>query len=89
MNQPSHSHETKNTVLHELEDSPLKAYEVKQAEVLELLKQIQVGLERHDQRAKSLVGHHWGHVGDLIGVVEILTEACDRLHLTGRHTNGS
>lgn len=79
----------KETVLQPVEDSPLKAYEAKRAEIRQLLKQIDQGLERHDQRALSLVGHHWGHVGDLVGIIEILTEARDRLNLTGRYGNVS
>jgi hypothetical protein len=83
------TNEKNKTVLQPVEDSPLKEYEVKRAEVLKLLKQIEAGLEQHDRRASSLVGHHWGHVGDLITVIRDLTDIKDRLHLTGRYSNVS
>ena len=73
----------------QVENNPLEAYEAKQAEILKLLKQIEVGLERHDRRASSLVGHHWGHVGDLASIVDSLTDIKDRLHLTGEYANVS
>jgi hypothetical protein len=72
-----------------VENNPLKEYEAKQAEILKLLKQIEDGLERHDRRASSLVGHHWGHVGDLISIIDTLTDIKDRLHLTGEYANVS
>jgi hypothetical protein len=89
MNKQSPEQGIKKTVLQPVEDSPLKEYEAKRDEVRKLMKQIEAGLEQHDRRALSLVGHHWGHVGDLISVIEALTDIKDRLHLTGRYSNVS
>jgi hypothetical protein len=73
----------------QVENTALESYEAKQAEIRKLLKQIEQGLEQHDRRASSLVGHHWGHVGDLMSIAEVLTDIKDRLHLTGEYANVS
>jgi hypothetical protein len=62
----------------------LEEYEKKQAEIKKLLKQIDAGLQAHD-RAASGTGHHWGHVGDLTDIAEVLTDIKDRLHQTGEY----
>ena len=72
-----------------VEETALEAYEAKQAEIRKLLKQIEQGLVQHDRRASSLVGHHWGHVGDLVSIAETLKDLKDRLHLTGEYANVS
>ena len=72
-------------IIKPVEDTALEAYEAKQAEIRKLLKQIEDGLQRHDRRASSLIGHHWGHVGDLVSIAETLTDIKDRLHLTGEY----
>jgi hypothetical protein len=76
---------TINQSIKRVVENPLEAYEIQQAEIKKLLKQIEDGLERHDRRASSVNGHHWGHVGDLIGITETLTDLKDRLHLTGEY----
>jgi len=63
----------------------LKEYEAKQAEIKKLLRQIEVGLEKHDRNASGPGGHHWGHVGDLTSIAETLTDLKDRLHGTGEY----
>ncbi len=63
----------------------LKKYEQKQAEIRKLLKQIEVGLEKHDRNASGQGGHHWGHVGDLASIASTLTDLRDRLHKTGEY----
>jgi len=63
----------------------LKEYEKRQAQLKKLLKQIEAGLEKHDRDASKDGGHHWGHVGDLASIVEILTDIKDRLHRTGEY----
>jgi len=63
----------------------LKEYETKQKEIRKLLKQIEVGLEKHDRNASGQGGHHWGHVGDLASIVETLTNLKDQLHKTGEY----
>lgn len=66
------------------QQTALNEYEKKQAEIQKLLKQIAVGMEKHD-RAASGTGHHWGHVGDLNDIAEVLTDIKDRLHQTGEY----
>jgi len=63
----------------------LKEYEAKQKEIRKLLKQIEVGLEKHDRDASGQGGHHWGHVGDLASIASTLTDLKDRLHNTGEY----
>lgn len=64
----------------------LKEYEARQAEIKKLLKQIEVGLQKHDRKASSKAGgHHWGHVGDLTSIAERLTDLRDMLHGTGEY----
>lgn len=66
-------------------DNPVDAYDLEQEAIRQLLRQIEDGLGRHDRRARSLRGHHWGHVGDLVTISEILTDVKDRLCLTGEY----
>jgi hypothetical protein len=64
----------------------LVEYEAKQAAIRKLLKQIEVGLDKHDHKASSKPGgHHWGHVGDLGRIIEALIDLKDRLHDTGAY----
>lgn len=64
----------------------LVEYEAKQAAIRKLLKQVEVGLEKHDRNASSKPGgHHWGHVGDLGRVIEVLIDLKDHLHGTGEY----
>jgi len=63
----------------------LNEYEIKQAEIRKLLKQIEAGLEKHDRTASGKGGHNWGHVGDLTSIVESLVDLKDRLHKTGEY----
>lgn len=64
----------------------LQAYERKQAEIKKLLKEIEAGLEKHDQKASNRPGgHHWGHVGSLASIANTLTDLRDRLHGTGEY----
>jgi hypothetical protein len=58
-------------------------YQEKQEEIAELLKQIQAGLEQHNQSASN---KNWCHVGDLTSIAETLTDIRDRLHGTGEYT---
>jgi len=74
-----------NQTIKQVDADPLKAYEAKQAEIKELLKQIKAGLEKHDRQASSHGGHQWGHVGDLAGIADTLTDLKDRLHHTGEY----
>lgn len=67
------------------QQTALKAYETKQAEIEKLLKQIQAGLLKHDRKASGTDGHHWGHVGDLTDIAATLVDLRDRLHLTGEY----
>ena len=76
-------------ILKPVEETALSAYEARQAEIRRLLRKIEDGLEKHDRRASSLMGHHWGHVGDLVSIVETLKDINDRLHLTGEYANVS
>jgi hypothetical protein len=65
---------------------PLVEYEKKQAEIKQLLKQIEVGLKKHDQDAsRDRGGHHWGYVGDLVSIAETLSNLRDRLHWLGEY----
>lgn len=64
----------------------LDEYECKQAEIEKLLKQIAVGLQKHDRDASGEGGHNWGHVGDLASIAAELTDIRDRLHLTGEYS---
>jgi hypothetical protein len=66
-------------------EESLKEYETKQAEIEKLLKQIKIGLEKHDRDASGQGGHHWGHVGDLTSIAETLTDIRDRLHDKGEY----
>lgn len=59
-----------------------EAYEEKQAEIENLLKQIAAGLEQHDQNCGQ---KNWGHVGDLNSVAAALTDIRDRLQGTGEY----
>lgn len=61
----------------------LETYEMKQAEIEKLLKQIHAGLLAHDRGCTPR--HHWGHVGDLNTIVNDLTDIRDRLHGTGEY----
>ncbi len=60
-------------------ETSLKNYKEKQAEIKKLLKQIEVGLTKHDRKASEQGGHHWGHVGDLNHVASELAEIRDFL----------
>jgi hypothetical protein len=73
----------------QVEDTASEVYEARQAETRKLLKQIEADLEQHDRQASSLIGHHWGHVGDLMSIADTLTDLKDRLHLTGEYANVS
>lgn len=64
----------------------LTEYETKQAEISKLLKQIEVGLLKHDRDASGKGGHHWGHIGDLNRILAELTDIRDRLHGTGEYS---
>lgn len=64
----------------------LTEYETKQAEIAKLLKQIEVGLQKHDRDASGKGGHHWGHVGDLNRIVAELKDIRDRLYGTGEYS---
>jgi hypothetical protein len=66
-------------------NNSLAAYEQKQAEIMELLKQIKAGLLDHDREASADGGHSWAHVGDLTSIAETLTDIKDRLHGTGEY----
>jgi hypothetical protein len=66
-------------------ENSLQKYEEKQAEIRKLLKQIEVGLEKHDRKASGQGGHHWGHVGDLNQIVGELVDIRDRLHNKGEY----
>jgi hypothetical protein len=67
-------------------NTSLEAYETSQAQIKRLLKKIEAGLERHDKEAsRDRAGHHWGYVGDLLDIQEILTDISDRLHLDGEY----
>ena len=57
-------------------------YQAKQAEIAELLKQIQAGLDQHDQSASA---KNWCHVGDLTSIAATLTDLRDRLHGSGEY----
>lgn len=63
----------------------LNEYEAKQKEIKKLLKQIEVGLEKHDREASGSGGHHWGHVGDLASIASTLIDLKDRLHNAGEY----
>jgi len=64
----------------------LVEYEAKQAAIRKLLKQIEVGLDKHDRKASSKPGGHtWGHVGDLGSIIDTLIDLKDRLHDTGEY----
>lgn len=65
----------------------LQAYENKQSEIIRLLKQIEDGIEKHDRKASSNGGHHWGYVGDLTKIAADLTEIRDFLHGKSEHKN--
>ena len=67
------------------QQTALKAYETKQAEIEKLLKQIQAGLLKHDRKASVPGGHNWCHVGDLDDIADTLAELRDRLHGTGEY----
>ena len=64
-------------------ESSLQKYEEKQTEIRKLLKQIEVGLEKHDRKASGQGGHYWGHVGDLNDICRTLTDLKDSLPQTG------
>lgn len=65
---------------------PLKEYEAKQAAIRRLLREIEVGLEKHDRKASTRPGgHHWGHVGDLGSIIATLIDIKDQLHCTGEY----
>lgn len=66
----------------------LEQYEAKQAEITKLLKQITVGMQKHDRAASADGGHNWAHVGDLTSIIEALIDIRDRLHQTGEYTEG-
>ncbi len=66
-------------------ENSLQKYEEKQAEIRKLLKQIEVGLEKHDRNASGHGGHHWGHVGDLTSIAATLQDVKDQLHHTGEY----
>jgi len=57
-------------------------YQEQQAEIAELLKQIQMGLAQHDRSASQ---KNWGHVGDLTSIASTLTDLRDRLHGIGEY----
>lgn len=63
----------------------LKAYEMKQAEIEKLLKQIQAGLLVHDRECTPR--HDWGHVGDLDRIVNELSDIRNRLMHEGEYKN--
>jgi hypothetical protein len=65
--------------------SSLKEYEAEQVRIKKLLKQIEVGLEKHDRKASGQGGHHWGHVGDLGHVASDLEELRDFLMGIGEY----
>jgi hypothetical protein len=67
------------------EQTALNEYEIKQAEIRKLLKQIEAGLQKHDRAASGKGGHNWGHVGDLNSIKETLSDIKDRLHGTGEY----
>ncbi len=69
------------------EPTALNEYETKQAEIRKLLKQIEVGLEKHDRAASGKGGHNWGHVGDLTNIANTLKDIKDRLHETGEYAD--
>ncbi|MFZ5856766.1 MAG: hypothetical protein ACOYZ6_08045 [Chloroflexota bacterium] len=69
----------KHTTVRQAKEDALKEYERKQAEIKKLLKQIEVGLEKHDREASGQGGHHWGHVGDLTHVADQLQDLRDFL----------
>jgi hypothetical protein len=75
----------KHTTVKQAKETALKQYEQKQAEIKKLLKQIEVGLEKHDRKAGIRGGHHWGHVGDLTDIASTLVDLKDRLHNTGEY----
>ena len=75
----------KHTTVKQAKETALKQYERKQVEIRKLLKQIEVGLEKHDRKASIKGGHHWGHVGDLTDIASTLTDLKDRLHNTGEY----
>lgn len=64
----------------------LTEYKTKQAEIAELLNQIEVGLQKHDRDASGKGGHHWGHVGDLNRIMAELTDIRDRLRGMGEYS---
>jgi len=70
-------------------ESSLHKYEEKQTEIRKLLKQIEIGLEKHDRKASGQGGHHWGHVGDLNDICQTLSDLKDRLHQTGEYTEAT
>lgn len=63
----------------------LKAYEMKQAEIEKLLKQIRAGLLIHDRECTPC--HNWGHVGDLNRIVTELSDIRDLLMHKGEYEN--
>ena len=61
----------------------LEAYEAKQDEIKQLLKQINTALLGHDRGgSRDPLGHHWGYVGDLEHVAQELKYVHD--FLTGQ-----
>ncbi len=70
----------------QIKRDPLVEYEKKQAEIKQLIKQIEIGLKKHDQDAsQDRGGHHWGYIGDLTSIAETLTGLRDRLHWLGEY----
>lgn len=59
-------------------------YQRLQGELKLLMRQIESGLREHNLDARE-EGHHWGHVGDLGSIKEVLTDIKDRLHGTGEY----
>jgi hypothetical protein len=73
--------------MQESRNGALAEYEKKQREIEKLLRQIQVGLGKHDLMASGQGGHHWGHVGDLNRIEKELMDIRDRLTGSGEYGN--
>jgi len=59
-------------------------YNQEQEQIKALLKEISVGLKKHEQKTQTK-GIYWGHVGDLKDIKSTLADIKDRLHGSGEY----